>query len=128
MAREAYSPAELSDTSYSHAIVENGTFHVAGQVARDADGEIVGDDLESQTRKVFENVGILLERVGKEFDDVAKVTVYIVGEQESLDGYKTVYRETFSEPYPCQTVVGTRPLGDSPVLIEIEVDVPMGEG
>jgi enamine deaminase RidA (YjgF/YER057c/UK114 family) len=127
MAREVYDPEELSDTSYNHAIVDDGTFYMAGQVARDADGEIVGDDLETQTRKVFENVGVLLDRVGKGFEDVAKVTVYIIGEQDSLDGYKTVYDEVFSEPYPCQTVVGTRPLGDSPVMIEVEVEVPMGE-
>lgn len=126
MAREAYSPEELSDTSYSHAVVENGNFYMAGQVARDADGEIVGDDLETQSRKVFENIGVLLEKVGKDFEDVAKVTVYVIGDHDSLEGYKTVYDETFSEPYPCQTVIGTRPLGDSPVMIEIEAEVPMG--
>jgi len=127
MAREAYSPAELSDTSYSHAVVENNQFYMAGQVARDADGEIVGDDLETQSRKVFENIGILLDEVGKDFDDIAKVTVYVIGDHDSLEGYKTVYDETFSSPYPCQTVIGTRPLGDSPVLIEIEAEVPMGD-
>ena len=128
MAREAYSPDELSDTSYSHAVVEHGQFYMAGQVARDGDGEIVGDDLDTQTRKIFENIGVLLERVEKEFADIAKLTVYIVGEQDSLDGYKTVYDETFSDPYPCQTVVGTRPLSDSLVLIEIEAEVPMESG
>lgn len=125
MGRQAYSPDELAETSYSHAVVANGQFYMAGQVARDADGEIVGDDLETQTRKVFENIGVLLERADKEFDDIAKVTVYIVGEQESLSGYKQVYEEIFSEPYPCQTVVGTRSLGDSPVMIEIEAEVPL---
>jgi len=125
MGREAYSPDELADTSYSHAIVEHGQFYMAGQVARDADGEIVGDDLETQTRKVFENIGVLLDRVDKDFDDVAKVTVYVIGDHDSLEGYKRVYEERFSEPYPCQTVLGTRSLGDSPVMIEIEAEVPM---
>lgn len=127
MAREAYSPEELSDTSYSHAIVDGGQFYMAGQVARDADGDIVGSDLETQTRKVFDNIGVLLSEVDKGFDDIAKLTVYVVGQQESLDGYKTVYDETFSEPTPCQTVVGTRPLGDSPVMIEIEAEVPLSD-
>jgi enamine deaminase RidA (YjgF/YER057c/UK114 family) len=126
MAREAYSPDELSDTSYSHAVVADGQFYMAGQVARDADGEIVGDDLETQSRRVFENIGVLLDEVGKDFDDVAKVTVYVIGDHDSLEGYTTVYDEMFSAPYPCQTVIGTRPLGDSPVLIEIEAEVPMG--
>jgi len=125
MARRAISPDELSETSYNHVIVDGGTFYMAGQVPRDSDGNVVGDDLETQTRKTFENIGILLDEVDKGFEDVAKVTVYIMGEQEPLEGYKTVYDEVFSEPYPCQTVVGTRPLGDSPVMIEIEAEVPM---
>jgi len=126
MPRRAINPDELSETSYNHAIVDSGNLYMAGQVPRDSHGNIVGNDLESQTRKTFENIGVLLEKVDKEFDDVAKVTVYIIGEQESLEGYKRVYDEVFSEPYPCQTVIGTQPLVDSPLLIEIEAEVPMG--
>lgn len=125
MGREAYSPEQLSETPYSHAIVENGNLYMAGQVARDADGNIVGDDLETQSRKVFENIEVILDAVGKELSDVAKVTVYIIGDHDSLDGYKKVYNETFEEPYPCQTVLGTRSLGGSNVMIEIEAEVPM---
>ena len=127
MAKQAYSPDDLPEKMYSHAIVSEGSFNMAGQVAADADGNIVGDDLETQTRKVFENIGVLLDEAGKDFDDVAKVTVYIVGEQDSLDGYSRVYEEVFDDPYPCQTVLGTRSISDSGVLIEIEVDVLMGE-
>jgi len=125
MARRAISPSELAETPYNHVIVDEGNLYMAGQVPRDRDGNVVGDDLEAQTRKTFENIETLLGEVDKELDDVAKVTVYIMGEQESLDGYKRVYDEVFSEPYPCQTVIGTRPLGDSPVQIEIEAEVPM---
>ncbi|PSP20221.1 RidA family protein [Halobacteriales archaeon QH_10_65_19] len=125
MARRAISPDKLATTSYSHGTVAGGTFYMAGQVPRDSDGNVVGEDLESQTRKTFQNIGVLLDEIDRGFDDIAKVTVYIMEEQESLDGYKRVYEERFTEPYPCQTVIGTRPLGDSPVQIEIEAEVPM---
>ncbi|MGM0717321.1 MAG: RidA family protein [Halobacteriota archaeon] len=126
MVRRAISPNELADTPYNHVIVDGENLYMAGQVPRDTDGNVVGDDLESQTRKTFENIGVLLKEVNKDFDDVGKVTVYIMDELDSLDGYKRVYNEVFSEPYPCQTVIGTRPLGDSPVMIEIEAEVAMG--
>lgn len=125
MARRAFSPDELAETPYNHVIVDGGNFYMAGQVPRDSDGNVVGEDLEAQTRKTFENIEVLLDEVDKDLDDVAKVTVYIMKELDSLEGYKTVYDEVFSEPYPCQTVIGTRPLGDSPVMIEIEAEVPM---
>lgn len=125
MTRRAFSPGELAETPYNHGIVDNGKFYMSGQVPRDSDGNVVGKDLEAQTRKTFSNIELLLDRVNKDLDDVAKVTVYIMGKQDSLNGYKKVYDEVFSEPYPCQTVIGTAPLGDSPVMIEIEVEVPM---
>lgn len=125
MTRRAFSPGELAETPYNHGIVDNGKFYMSGQVPRDSDGNVVGKDLEAQTRKTFSNIELLLDRVNKDLDDVAKVTVYIMGKQDSLNGYKKVYDEVFSEPYPCQTVIGTVPLGDSPVMIEIEVEVPM---
>ena len=125
MVRRAVSPDDLAETPYTHGIVAGSTLYMAGQVPRDSDGNVVGDDLESQTRKTFENIETLLDELGKGLDDVVKVTVYIMGEQESLEGYKSVYDAVFSDPYPCQTVIGTRPLGDSPVMIEIEAEVPM---
>jgi 2-iminobutanoate/2-iminopropanoate deaminase len=125
MTRRAFSPGELAETPYNHGIVDNGKFYMSGQVPRDSDGNVVGKDLEAQTRKTFSNIEVLLERVNKDLDDVAKVTVYIMGKQDCLNGYKRVYDEVFSEPYPCQTVIGTASLGDSPVMIEIEVEVPM---
>jgi enamine deaminase RidA (YjgF/YER057c/UK114 family) len=70
-------------------------------------------------------VSVLLDEVDRELDDIGKLTVYVVGERESLEGYERVYRETFSEPYPCQTVVGIRPLGGSEVILEMEAEVPL---
>ena len=53
---------------------------IAGQVAWDADGVTVGvGDLAAQVERCFLNVATALAGVGGTFDDVAKLTVYIVG-------------------------------------------------
>lgn len=128
MTRYAINPPELKDArdiGYNHAIVDGGEFYVAGQVAMDADSEVVGDDIETQARKAYENVEILLDAVGKSLADVAKVTTHIVDPAEHYyDGYKTVYLETFEEPYPCHTVLGHEQLANEDYLVEIEVEVP----
>jgi hypothetical protein len=36
-----------------------------------------------------------------------------------------VYWETFSEPYPCHTVLGHEQLANEDYLVEIEVEVPL---
>jgi enamine deaminase RidA (YjgF/YER057c/UK114 family) len=129
MTRYAINPAELKDAreiGYNHAIVDGETFYMAGQVAMDADSTVVGDDIETQARKAYENVGVLLETIGKTYADVAKVTTHIVDPKAHYyDGYKTVYWETFDEPYPCHTVLGHAQLANEKYLVEIEVEVPL---
>ncbi len=55
------------------------TVYLAGQVARTADGEPVGaGDLAAQVEQAYLNVATALDAVGGTFDDVAKVTLYLV--------------------------------------------------
>ena len=131
MTRYAINPPQLKDAraiGYNHAIVDDETFYMAGQVAMDEDANIVGDDIQTQARKAYENVEILLATVGKTLADVAKVTTHIVDpKRHYYDGYKQVYWKTFEEPYPCHTVLGHDQLANDDYLVEIEVEVPLTE-
>ena len=131
MERWHINPAALKDAQsigYNHGIIANGTFYMAGQVAMDADSNIVGDDIHTQATKAYENVGILLETVGKGFADVTKVTTYIIDPHARYyEGYKDVYWEVFEVPYPCHTVLGVDQLAHEDYLLEIEIDVPITE-
>lgn len=131
MEKLAINPSELKDAreiGYNHAIIANGDFYMAGQVAMDADSNVVGDDIETQARKAYANVEILLEAIGKSFDDIAKVTTHIIDSYERYyNGYKEVYWEMFDEPYPCHTVLGAHQLAHEDYLLEIEIEVPLSE-
>ncbi|RQH02484.1 RidA family protein [Natrarchaeobius oligotrophus] len=131
MERYAINPPELKDAreiGYNHGIVANGQLYSAGQVAMDETSEIIGDDVETQARKAYENVGILLETIDKGFEDVVKVTTHIIDPYEQyFNGYKEVYMETFDEPYPCHTVLGADQLAHEGYMLEIEVEVPLSE-
>jgi enamine deaminase RidA (YjgF/YER057c/UK114 family) len=131
MPRYAINPPQLKDArdiGYNHAIIDAGTFYMAGQVAMDEHSNIVGEDIETQAQKAYENVEILLETIGKTLADVAKVTTHIVDPKTHYyEGYKNVYWETFDEPYPCHTVLGHDQLANEDYLVEIEVEVPLTE-
>lgn len=119
-------PDELYDSTslnYTHAIVADGTLHVSGQVATDSDGNSVGDDIETQARQAFENVGHILDEVDCSFDDVVKVTSYLVDIHENYEGFKSVYDEFFEGQPPCHTMLGVEKLASKDWLVEIEVDV-----
>ncbi|CQD02907.1 endoribonuclease L-PSP [Mycobacterium lentiflavum] len=52
---------------------------MAGQVAWDADGALVGEgDLAAQVEQCYLNIGAALAELGGSFDDIAKVTIYVV--------------------------------------------------
>ena len=131
MDRETINPDGLIDSTkigYSQAIVENGTFHMSGQVGWDENFQVAGDDIRSQAEKAFENVETLLAEVDAELGDVAKVTSYLVDAQDNLEEYLAVWNETFEEePYPCHTILGVAELAQEPFLVEIEVEVSIGE-
>jgi enamine deaminase RidA (YjgF/YER057c/UK114 family) len=65
-------------TGYSHAVVGAGRMvAIAGQVAMDDRGEMVGpDDPQAQAERVFENLRLALAAAGATFADVVKLGVF----------------------------------------------------
>ena len=58
---------------------------LAGQVARLADGTPVGtDDLATQVEQAYCNVATAIGGVGGTFDDIAKLTIYIVNWNQDM--------------------------------------------
>lgn len=99
----------------------------AGQVALDADGNIVGaGDIEAQTRQVMENLKLALEEAGATFDDVVKITNYIT-DAEQFAKMAGVRREFLTEPYPASTLIEVEALIYPELLIEIEAIAVVSE-
>jgi enamine deaminase RidA (YjgF/YER057c/UK114 family) len=65
---------------YSQVVTGRGRLVVvSGQVAQNAKGELVGPgDPAAQARQVFENLGRCLAEVGAGFDDVVKLTLFVL--------------------------------------------------
>jgi enamine deaminase RidA (YjgF/YER057c/UK114 family) len=65
---------------YSH-VARSGpgtTYYVAGQVAVDKNGDLVGpDDLSAQLGQTFANIGGALEALGLTFANIAQMTTYL---------------------------------------------------
>lgn len=129
MSREPIQPDGLIDApsiGYSHAVVEDGTFYMSGQVGWDEEFELAGDDVQSQARKAFENVETLLAEVDKSLADVTKVTAHIVDLHENREDFFEVCQEVYAEPpYPCLTLLGPDQLAQPGMLVELEVEVPI---
>lgn len=99
---------------------------IAGQVAWDAEGATVGKgDLAAQVEQCFLNIGTALAGIGSSFDDVAKLTVYVVDWTPDklplfLEGASRAGAKLGVTPVPPGTLVGVAALDVPDHLVEIE--------
>lgn len=100
---------------------------MAGQVAWDADGNLVGEgDLAAQVEQCVLNVGAALAAAGASFDDVAKQTLYVTDWSvdkmaQVVEGRTRAYAALGVAPLAPSTLVGVAALYSPDLLVEIEV-------
>ncbi|MGW8884576.1 RidA family protein [Streptomyces sp. NPDC055749] len=99
---------------------------IAGQVAWDADGVTVGEgDLAAQVEQCYLNVGTALAEVGASFDNVAKLTVYLVDWTPDkmplfVEGVARAAAKLGVTPASPLTGVGVAALAGPDLLVEVE--------
>lgn len=111
---------------YSHGIVVSGrTLYVAGQVALDEEGQLVGPgDAEAQTRQVLTNMERVIKSAGGRMADVARTTVYLTNlEDRAVVG--PVRKEFFPDPPPANTLLVVTSLAAPEFLVEIDAIVAL---
>ena len=99
---------------------------VAGQVAVDTRGEVVGKhDFDAQFQQVFDNLGAVLKGAGASFDDVIKFTTYLVHSQDIekfLKARAALFPKLFaSAVHPPNTLLVVDRLVKEEFLLEVEV-------
>ncbi|WP_097866851.1 RidA family protein [Streptomyces sp. rh34] len=129
MAVEAIDPPGLPKPfGWRQLAVGTGTrvVFLSGQTPRTAEGEPVGlGDLAAQTEQVYLNIATGLAAAGATFDDVLRLTVYVV--DWSLDKWEAVTAgaeraaaKLGADVIRPTTLVGVATLAEPDFLIEIE--------
>jgi len=97
---------------------------IAGQVATDKDGKVVGGDFDAQCRQVFANIATALESQGASFANVVEFTTYLVHSQDIAKFMAYRLREfprLFpTGVYPPNTLLIVDRLVQEPFLIEVK--------
>ncbi|KAA0079460.1 RidA family protein [Mycolicibacterium sp. P9-64] len=99
---------------------------IAGQVALDGDGNTVGaGDFAAQVEQCYLNVGTALAEVGASFDDVAKLTVYLVDWTPDkmplfVEGVARASAKLGTTPAAPLTGIGVAALAEPDLLVEVE--------
>jgi enamine deaminase RidA (YjgF/YER057c/UK114 family) len=131
MALEIIQPEGLdSPQTYSHVVVATGgrLVFVAGQMSDDPEGNLVHPgDLAAQARQVFANLGQALAAGGARPEQVAKITIYVVGHRpEYLPVIEVARRTLFGDHKPTDTLLGVQTLAAPGYLIEVDAIAVVG--
>ena len=113
--------APLPIGPYNQAVAYNGMLFVSGQIASDpASGELVLDNIESETHRVLQNLQAILEAGGSSLRQVLKATVF-VKDMELFGRINAVYGEYFQPEFaPARELVQVTAL---PKYVNIEISV-----
>ena len=105
---------------YSHVAKVENTLYIAGQVARDLEGNLVGKgDFETQARQVFTNLKNILEEAKGGIQNIVKMTTFLT-HFDYIETYREVRDEFIQEPFPPNTLLIVNSLAMAEYMIEVE--------
>ena len=93
---------------------------VAGQIARDENGAIAPDNIETQTEFVFKSVEKILKEANSSLDDVVKAVVYLTNIKD-FSKVSKIRNKYFEKSKPVSTLVEISATSRPGCNIEIEV-------
>lgn len=115
-----HAPAAIGP--YSQAIRCGQFIFTSGQIALDpASGEIVGNDITTQTHRVLQNIQAVLASAGASLSNVVKTTVFLT-QMSDFQAMNTVYASYFEgtkSPAPARSTIAVAELPRK-ALVEIE--------
>ncbi|HVB16181.1 MAG TPA: RidA family protein [Stellaceae bacterium] len=110
--------------AYSHVVTVNGpgkTIYIAGQLARDEAGNIVGPgDMRAQLEQTFKNLDLCLKAAGASWADVVKSNTYVTDYPEFAK-CSDVRMRYFGVASPTSTTIQISRLAQDEAMVEIEM-------
>jgi len=105
---------------YSQAVEAGNLVFLSGQVAINPQtGNLVLDDIKTETKQVMENIKAVLTQAGISFSNVVKTTIFLKDMQSFAD-VNEVYGSYFTDNFPARETVAVAGL---PKNVNVEISV-----
>lgn len=103
---------------------KRGSKEIPG-VTLDAAGNIASYDIEAQVRSTFENVRLVLEESGSNWNSIVDVTVFLTDMKKDFATFNRLWAEYFKTNQPTRTTVQINAL-PTPIAFEVKVIATVG--
>ena len=106
--------------SMSQGLKTGPFLFISGQIALDPDGVLVGEgSMTEQSRQVFQNIEMVLQRAGAASANVVKITAYLTDMTRYAE-YSAERTRFFQGRRPASTTVEVSRLAFEGLLVEVE--------
>lgn len=113
--RGGYSPAKKIDLGGFYLVFVSGV-----QPPKNESHRVMTDDVEEQTRLVFEDIIKFLRQAGATIDDVVKAVIYIT-DMNDFSKISKIRDEYFKDAMPVSTLIEVNRMTRDGAKVEIEV-------
>jgi reactive intermediate/imine deaminase len=95
---------------YSQAVRVGDTVYVSGQIPLDpATGQLVSGEIETEIRRVFDNLKAIAQAAGGSLGHVVKLSVFLT-DLSHFPKVNEIMSTYFSEPFPARAAIGVAAL------------------
>jgi enamine deaminase RidA (YjgF/YER057c/UK114 family) len=100
--------------------------YLSGISALDRQGNVIGDDIESQTIATYRNIGQVLHAAGSSLDQILQMTSFIVNLGKNGPGYVAARQKILTQPTYTSATIGVSALMVPGLLLEVQCIAAMG--
>jgi 2-iminobutanoate/2-iminopropanoate deaminase len=104
---------------YSHAVLAGETLYVSGQVAKKSTGEMMTQDIRTETTQIMENIKAILGEAGMSLNQVVKTTIFMK-DMSDFTPMNETYGAYFQGDFPARETVQVSRL---PLDVNVEISV-----
>lgn len=105
---------------YSQAVQTGNMLFASGQIAIDPEtGNLLTDDLVTETHQVMKNIAAVLDAAGMDFSNVIKTSIFLQ-DMGSFSQVNEIYGSYFSDNFPARETVEVAGL---PKGVNVEISV-----
>ena len=118
-----FSSAPTHVAPFSHAVESDGWIQITGQMPTDPDdgSAPLPEGVEAQTRRVMDNLIIVLEGLGLGLEHVLSTRVYVMEFKRDYEDMNNTYKSYFpADRRPARTCIGVTGLARD-ALVEIDM-------
>ncbi len=111
---------------FTNCVRHDDVLWLSGISALGKDGQVLGGDIESQTRYTFENIERVLRAGGAGLSDLLQMTSFVVDMPKNGQGYVDTRKKMLPEPTYTSATIGVSALMIPGLLLEVQCRAAVG--